>query len=47
MANLIVGLIILTMVFGAAAKLIIEKRKGAKCVGCPYSEEDNDNCSCG
>ena len=45
MANLIVGLIILTMVSGAAAKIIIEKKKGAKCVGCPYSE-DSDDCSC-
>ncbi len=46
MMNLIVSLVILTIISGAAVKIIIEKRKGAKCIGCPYSESDNDDCSC-
>ena len=45
MANLIVGLIIVALISGAVGKLIIEKKKGAKCVGCPYSEGEDD-CSC-
>ena len=47
MANVIVSLVILTILSGAAAKIITEKKKGKKCIGCPYSEGNNDdNCSC-
>lgn len=46
MTNLIVALIILLIISGAAAKIIIEKRKGSKCLGCPYSESNEVNCSC-
>jgi hypothetical protein len=46
MSNLIVALVILLIISGAAAKIIIEKKKGAKCVGCPYSESNEDDCSC-
>ena len=46
MINIIVGLVILLIISGAAAKIIIEKKKGAKCVGCPYSESNEDDCSC-
>ncbi|MFW6287212.1 MAG: FeoB-associated Cys-rich membrane protein [bacterium] len=45
MANIIVSIIILTIVIVAVAKIVIEKRKGAKCIGCPYSE-GNSSCSC-
>lgn len=45
MANLIVALVILGIAGGAVAKIIIEKRKGAKCIGCPYSDGKTD-CSC-
>ena len=38
--------LILLIISGAAAKIIIEKKKGAKCVGCPYSESNEDDCSC-
>ncbi len=46
MTNLIVGLVILVIVVGAVAKIIIEKRKGVKCIGCPYSGTDQSNCNC-
>ncbi|MFW6035455.1 MAG: FeoB-associated Cys-rich membrane protein [Halothermotrichaceae bacterium] len=45
MANIIVSVIILAIVITAVAKIVIEKRKGAKCIGCPYSEGDS-GCSC-
>ncbi|MFO7818855.1 MAG: hypothetical protein R6V17_01330 [Halanaerobacter sp.] len=46
MMNLIVAVVILTIITGATAKIIVEKRKGAKCIGCPYSGEDQSDCSC-
>lgn len=46
MTNIIVGFFILLIISGAVAKIIIEKKKGAKCVGCPYSESNEDECSC-
>jgi len=45
MANIIVGLIILGIVGLSIWKIIIEKRKGVKCIGCPYSGEKS-SCSC-
>lgn len=46
MSNIIVTIVILGIVCAAIAKIIIEKRKGAKCVGCPYSEGSKSNCGC-
>lgn len=46
MANIIVSIIILTIVIAAIAKIVIEKRKGAKCIGCPYSPADGSSCAC-
>lgn len=46
MANIIVTIIILTIVGAAIAKLVIEKRKGAKCIGCPFSQSDDCSCGC-
>ncbi|MFP4660773.1 MAG: FeoB-associated Cys-rich membrane protein [Halanaerobiales bacterium] len=45
MANIIVSIIILAIVAVAIAKIVIEKRKGVKCIGCPYSKGDS-GCSC-
>ncbi|MGM0420914.1 MAG: FeoB-associated Cys-rich membrane protein [Bacillota bacterium] len=44
MANILVALIILGIASSAVAKIVIEKRKGAKCIGCPYSEGET-SCS--
>lgn len=46
MANVIVILVIIAIIACSIAKLIIEKRKGVKCIGCPYSHSKADNCSC-
>jgi len=37
--NIIVLLVIVTMVSGAIAKIIIDKRNGVKCTGCACSRE--------
>lgn len=46
MANIIVTIILVTIVTAAIAKIVIEKRKGAKCVGCPCSTPDGSSCHC-
>jgi len=46
MANIIVILVILGIITAAIAKIIIEKRKGVKCVGCPSSPSSKSNCNC-
>lgn len=38
MENLIVTLIIVVIVAAAAGKIIVERRKGAKCIGCPHGQ---------
>ncbi|KDR95419.1 hypothetical protein SAMN02745945_02137 [Peptoclostridium litorale DSM 5388] len=48
MTNIIVGAVILSIIGLSTAKLIIEKRKGVKCIGCPHAGSNNkgSNCSC-
>ncbi|WP_145993140.1 FeoB-associated Cys-rich membrane protein [Tepidibacter mesophilus] len=48
MANIIVGIVILLIITLSIAKVISEKRKGVKCIGCPHSGSNNktSNCSC-
>ena len=46
MANIIVMSIILVIIGAAIAKVVIEKRKGAKCIGCPHSQTGSSSCSC-
>jgi hypothetical protein len=46
MVNIVVAIIIVVIIAGAILKLVNEKRKGNKCVGCPYSEKGNAYCSC-
>ena len=41
MSNLIVALIILAILGSAGAKLYIEKKNGAKCIGCPHGGRTN------
>lgn len=45
MADIMVMIIILTIVGAATAKIVVEKRKGAKCIGCPYSQSCSSDCS--
>ncbi len=44
LTNLIIVLIIAVIVAGATAKLLIDKKKGAPCSGCPYSGLGNQSC---
>lgn len=46
MVNVIVSLIILLIVGLSISKIVKEKRKGAKCIGCPYSGSKNGGCHC-
>lgn len=47
MANIIVGIVIVSIIGLAIAKVISEKRKGAKCIGCPHAGlNKKDNCGC-
>jgi len=39
-------LIISAIVASAIAKIVIEKRKGNKCIGCPHSQTSGCGCGC-
>ena len=45
-ANLVVFMVIATLIAGAVLKIYVEKRRGAKCIGCPYSRECTGKRSC-
>ena len=43
----IIALIAIVLIVGGAVAYIIRaKRRGQKCVGCPYSKECGDKCNC-
>lgn len=46
MENIIVILVILAIVCASAAKIISEKKKGSKCIGCPSGGASKSNCGC-
>lgn len=47
MGNIIVLLVIITIIASASYKIYAEKKKGAKCVGCPYAvESSKSKCGC-
>ncbi len=39
-------LIISIIITGACIKLIIDKKNGIQCSGCPYSKISNQDCNC-
>ena len=49
MVDIIVGLVIIAITSISIWKYSSEKKKGAKCVGCPYSSSkgNGNGCSCG
>ncbi|MBB6482521.1 FeoB-associated Cys-rich membrane protein [Spirochaeta isovalerica] len=47
MANLIVSLIIISILSLSVLTIVREKRKGVKCVGCPYSKASGKGPACG
>jgi hypothetical protein len=46
MADIIVIIIILAIIAGAITKVVIEKRSGNKCIGCPHGKSGSRNCGC-
>ncbi|MGL1893362.1 MAG: FeoB-associated Cys-rich membrane protein [Spirochaetaceae bacterium] len=46
MGNIIVTLIILGITTLSIRKIVNEKRKGVKCIGCPLSASANNKSSC-
>lgn len=46
MTNWIVGLIIATILFFSIRKIVIEKKNGAKCIGCPHGGSTDSKCDC-
>lgn len=46
MANIILLIIIIVIIAGAITKVVIEKRSGNKCIGCPHGKSSGSNCCC-
>lgn len=46
MANIILLIIIIVIIAGAITKVVIEKRSGNKCIGCPHGKSGGSNCNC-
>lgn len=46
MKDLILILVIIAIVGAAITKVVIEKRKGVKCIGCPACSSDKNSCHC-
>lgn len=44
MGNLIVSLVIVGIIAASITKIVIEKKKGVKCVGCPHSGPTKNSC---
>ena len=45
-AEIIALVVIALLVGGAVAYIIRAKKRGQKCVGCPYSKECGSKCNC-
>lgn len=46
MANIVLTIIIFAIIASAITKVVIEKRNGNKCIGCPHGKSCGSNCSC-
>jgi len=46
MTNIILAVVILAIVGAAIAKIVSEKKKGVKCIGCPAAESGKNGCCC-
>ena len=46
LVNLAVSIIIVLVIAAAVVKLVINKKKGAICSGCPYGGTASQDCSC-
>ncbi len=45
MGNIIIGLLLLAIISASIVKIIIEKKKGVKCIGCPSGGACKSNCN--
>ena len=45
MENIIIILIVLAIVIGITVYLYKAKKRGQKCIGCPYGKNCNGSCS--
>ena len=45
MKNIIIVIIILAIVISICVYLYKEKKRGTKCIGCPYGKQCGGNCS--
>lgn len=46
MIDTILILVICILVVAAVVKIVIEKKRGAKCIGCPSSGAGKQSCHC-
>ncbi|KAB3526248.1 FeoB-associated Cys-rich membrane protein [Alkaliphilus serpentinus] len=46
MSDIIVILVILAIVSASITKIVIEKKKGTKCIGCPAGGTSKNTCGC-
>ncbi|MCT4607038.1 MAG: FeoB-associated Cys-rich membrane protein [Marinisporobacter sp.] len=46
MENIIAGVVILSIIGLSIAKIVREKKKGVKCIGCPHAGVHNEKGSC-
>ncbi|WP_211344439.1 hypothetical protein [Paenibacillus lentus] len=46
MIDIILILVICILVVAAVVKIVIEKKRGAKCIGCPSSGAGKQACPC-
>ena len=45
MTDIIIAIVLLVIIGGAAAYIVKAKKRGVKCIGCPYSGNCNGNCN--
>ena len=46
LGNILLALVIVAIIGGALAKMMIDKRNGVKCSGCPYGKIATGGCDC-
>lgn len=46
MENLIVAIILVFIIAGAITKIVIDKKNGNKCSGCPAGKSVSKDCCC-
>ena len=47
MENIILVLVLLAIVAAVILYLVRAKKRGEKCIGCPYAKQCSEKCNCG